>query len=315
MEEKKDFFKDYVKEKKSFSERIKEPKFWTVLVVAAAGIFLAIQYIVSSSQSLSVEELKASFEIVSIDSIWVNKEVTPYGVTIVPSITLRVKNIGEKSLRHVKFVGIFSFAENGEQMSDGFTPVFRTPLQPGETSEEILVRAFNGYKAKSKASFVNNKTVWKKINVKIFARTNAGFAELGVFPVKQEIEGLDMTALPSTGPGDAETRHVDDVLQKSVLVVWNQANWIYKQASMREIIIVPSVTIKVKNVGTSPIHHVSFSGKFEITSSDKLFSQGVTMALKDPLSPQMTSEEIQIQAEYGYTVSSMDELEKNKSEM
>ncbi|MCK4836550.1 MAG: hypothetical protein KAT17_07925, partial [Candidatus Aminicenantes bacterium] len=84
MDDQNDVFSSYLKEKKKFSEIIKQPKFWTILVVILVGIFLALQFYLSSVRSLSTEELRNSIEMVEYDTQWVNKEVTPYGVTIVP---------------------------------------------------------------------------------------------------------------------------------------------------------------------------------------------------------------------------------------
>jgi len=315
MENNDPIFDEYLKKRKTITELLKTPRFWTVLVGISAALFLAFQYFLTVRQSLSVEELKASIDVLSTESMWVNKEVTPYGVTIVPAIRLKVRNIGEKPLRHVKFVGIFSFQENGEQMSDGFTPVFSTPLQPGETSEEILVRAFNGYKAKSKTSFIENKQGWKKIQVKLFARTNAGFAELGVYPIAQKIEGLEMEAPETQAAPEADTAHIDDALMRSLLLVGNKSSWIYKQVTDEEIVIVPAVAVEVKNVGGMPLHHVSFKADFEEVGTGRLFSRGVTLALQDPLSPGLTSGWILVDAEYGYTATSVKDLEGSKAVM
>ena len=90
-------------------------------------------------------------------------------------------------------------------------------------------------------------------------------------------------------------------------------HWIYKTYSPKKIVIVPSIRIKVKNLGESPLHYVSFKGHFELESTGKPFSQGTKIALEEPLSPQKISEEIYIKAEYGYSVSSMDALERNKA--
>ena len=50
-------------------------------------------------------------------------------------------------------------------------------------------------------------------------------------------------------------------------------------------------------------------------SSGKPFSQGFTIGLKELLSPEKISEEIHIPGEYGYSVSSMKALERNKTMM
>lgn len=308
-----DVFKGYLKEKKSLSEKIKQPKFWAILIVILVGIFLALQFYLSSVRSLGTEELKNSIELLDVNTQWVNKDVTPYGVTIVPSITFRVKNTGTKPLKYVKFIGIFLYEENDKEFTDGFNMEFKEALKPGETSEEILIKAFNGYKASSKEAFFENRSGWKKIKVKVFAGTSSTPALLGVFSVKQEIEGIESAEFIEKQAGDSEKRFATEELRRSIQILRQDSHWRYKQISGDEIVIVPAIRFKVKNVGDSPLRYVSFKGNFISESTEKPFSQGIRIALKDPLGPGKTSEEIMLEAEYGYSVSSMKALEENKS--
>lgn len=312
MNDKNDIFKQYIKEKRTFSNFWKQPKFWPVLVLVIAGLFLIIQLYLSNLRTLSAEELKKSIQITWNESKWVNKEVNPYGVTIVPSISIKIKNVGKKAIRNIKFVGVFEFEESGDQLSDGFTPAFRKALKPGITSEEILIKALNGYKASSKEAFLKNKEKWKKVRVKIFAKSSAGFAQIGTFPVNQTIEGIEFEYKPESQLDKSEKKFVTDQLRKSIQIVWHDSAWVYKKAISEEIIFVPSITIKVKNIGETPLHFVSLKGNFEKEKSGELFSQGITIALSEPLSPRKTSDDIFIKAEYGYTASSIETLERDQ---
>lgn len=308
-------FNQYLKEKISFKDRLKQPKFWAILVVVLVGIFLAFQYYLINVKSLSSQELKDAIEIVWSDSKWVNKEVSPYGVTIVPSFTFKIKNRGTKNLQYVKFIGIFNFQETDQQFTDGFITTFKVPLKPGETSEEIFIKAFNGYKSSSKEAFFKNREGWKKIKMKLFAGTSSTPVELGVFPINQQIEGIDEKTVEEIQSDASEKRFRTDKLLRSVQIAWNDSFWVYKQYSQKEVVIVPSIQIKVKNLGETPLRYVSFKGIFEVENSGKVFSQGMVIALDEPLSPRMVSEEIHVKAEYGYQVSSLESLEKNKSMM
>jgi hypothetical protein len=310
-----DVFEQYLKPKSSLKERLKQPKFWTILVVVLAGIFLAVQYYLINVKSLSSQELKDSIEIVWSESKWVNKEVSPYGVTIVPSFTFKIKNKGPKSMQYVKFIGIFSFEDSGQQFSDGFIITFKKPLEPGETSEEIFLKAFNGYKASSKESFFENREGWKKIKMKLFAGTSARPVELGIFPISQQIEGIDEKKIEKIEADESEKRFNTEGLQKAVQIRWSDSFWVYKPYSPKEIVIVPSIKIKVKNLGDSPLRHVSFKGIFEVENTGKVFSQGMVIALNEPLNSGMVSDVIHIKSEYGYTVPSIEALEKNKTMM
>jgi len=315
MSEKDNFFQQYIKEKKTLFNFWKQPKFWPVLAIFIVGLFLIIQLYISNLKTLSAEELKKSIQITWNDSRWINKEVTPYGVTIVPSINIKIKNVGEKPIRNIKFVGVFLFEDSGDQLSDGFTPAFKKALNPGKTSEEILIKALNGYKATSKAAFLKNKEKWKKVKVKIFAKTSAGFAQIGIFPVNQTIEGIQLEYKTETGLDDSEEKYLTDQLRKSIQIIEHASAWVYKKAVAKEIIFVPSITIKVKNIGKTPLHYISIKGNFEKEKTGDLFSQGITIALSEPLSPQKTSEDIIIKAEYGYTVTSLKALEQNRNQI
>jgi len=132
------------------------------------------------------EQLK----IVSQNSIWVNKKISPYEVTIVPSITIKIKNIGKKPLKNVQYSGDFLYKDGGGLLGDGITQIYTTPLDPGKTSEEILIKSSHGYKASSKKAFITNKKKWKEIKVKVFARISSVLVKIGEYPIKQEIEGI-----------------------------------------------------------------------------------------------------------------------------
>jgi hypothetical protein len=49
-----------------------------------------------------------------------------------------------------------------------------------ETSEELQIKADHGYKASSKAAFINNRENWKRVTVKVFAKSSdSDYALLG----------------------------------------------------------------------------------------------------------------------------------------
>lgn len=315
MSKKNEIFEQYIKEKTTISNFWKKPKFWPVLAIVIVGLFLIVQLYLSKLKTLSAEELKKSIKVTWNESKWVNKEVTPYGVTIVPSINFKIKNVGEKPIQNIKFVGVFIFEDSGDQLSDGVTPAFKKGLPPGQISEEILIKALNGYKATSKAAFLKNKERWKKVKVRVFAKSSEGFAQIGTFPVDQSIEGMEFEHKSETGVENSEKKYISDQLRRSVQIVWHDSSWIYKKAGSDEIIFVPSITIKIKNIGETPLHYVSIRGNFENEKTSELFSQGITIALSEPLSPQKTSGDIFIKAEYGYTAPSLEALEQHKSKI
>jgi len=188
-----------LEEKKSW---FKQPKFWAILLTIILGIVLLLFfYKTVVKESMSTEEVAKSIQISWHDSKWVDKKSLPSEVIIVPSIAFKVKNVGTKPLQYVNFEAVFLFEESGENLSDGFTPALKEPLYPGQESQEIFIKSFYGSKASSKEAFIRNITEWKKIKAKIFARTkNSGYALLGIFPISQRIEGIQVIYQPEESP-------------------------------------------------------------------------------------------------------------------
>ena len=107
--------------KKAFEFEQKEPwyrqtKFWLMLVVAVAGVILALIFSRSViKDTWSAEEISRSIQIVWHESKWVDKRAKPGEAVIVPSITFRVKNTGTRPLQYVDFQCIFAFVEGGRE--------------------------------------------------------------------------------------------------------------------------------------------------------------------------------------------------------
>ena len=172
----------------------RQTKFWLMLVVAVAGVILALIFSRSVVKNTwSAEEISRSIQIVWHESKWVDKRAKPGEAVIVPSITFRVKNVGTRPLQYVDFQGIFAFVEGGENLSDGFIQAIRDPLAPGQESGEIFIKSFYGYTASSKEAFIKNSQEWKKVKAKIFAKSKGSeYVLLGVFSVEQTLEGVNV---------------------------------------------------------------------------------------------------------------------------
>lgn len=310
MAENNEIFEGYLKQH-TFKERVKQPKFWTTIFVIGVGIFLLAQWILMQKGNISTEELQKSIQIVSQESKWVNKEITPYEVKVVPSITFKIKNIGEKTIKNVKFVGVFEFTETGDQIGDGVTPLLKKPLKAGETSDEIFIKSLYGYSATSKEAFLKNKDEWKDIRVKVFAKTNAGFANLGVFKITKKIEGIKEDFKSTGDTVDSEKSKKTEELGRSIQVDSQQTFWKDKKLTSGKAVIVPAISFQIKNVGTNPLHHIIFKGTFLFEESGKLLSEGIKSAIDDPLSPGKISDGITLNAEFGYTASSKAAFIKN----
>jgi hypothetical protein len=147
----------------------------------------------SALQKASFEKIGKSLQIVEHDSIWVEKSrvLNAKKVTLVPSITFRVKNVGEEPMKDVIFKGEFLFDDTGEKLSEGTASALKETLLPGETGGDISIRSDLGYDATSKEAFVQNPEVWRKVKVNIYARQlDYEYVLLGIYPIRQEVEGV-----------------------------------------------------------------------------------------------------------------------------
>lgn len=167
-------------------------KFWASIALVAVGIALVLLfYKTVIEDTMTEQEVAESVQIVWHDSIWVDKMVRPDEATIVPSFAFKIKNTGQRPLQYVGFNCIFLFEESGENLTDGYVEAVKTPLPPGEVSEEIFVKGFYGYRATSKAAFIKNLANWKPVKVKVYAKSkNSGQVLIGIYPIQKKIEGV-----------------------------------------------------------------------------------------------------------------------------
>jgi len=144
----------------------------------------------SCTKSITHEELKSSIELLDIETRWEKKYYQPWPpkLTLVPAISFKVKNTGEKPLSYVYFNGIFRFVGEKENLGDQFlTGIHGDPLMPGEVSEEITLQSNFGVEGDNVAHFRNNPE-WKIAEVKIFAKSKGSqYALLGEYTISKKI--------------------------------------------------------------------------------------------------------------------------------
>lgn len=316
MSDDNDIFEKYLDKKKGLADFLKEPRSWVIIVTTLAVIFtiFAIYKFVIVDR-MGPQEVKNSIQVLELDSKWVESEGSEGGIKIVPSITFKIKNTGKRPLHYVTLEGIFQFEEPGNKTYfDGVAQVCKEPLQPGEVTGEIYIKTFNGYTASSKQAFLQNKENWKKMNVKIFAKTSGSgpVAIVDKYPVKQVIEGMeDLQGYESDAEKERLAQNTDRVA-KSIQITWNETKWLDRKITSKEAVIVPSIKIKIKNLSQAALQDIIFKGMFVFSESGEWLSDGLTTALKDPLPPGETSDEILIKADHGYTASSKAAFVKNR---
>lgn len=307
-------FAEHLKKKdEGLSGFLKNPKSWIILVSVVVGTILAAFFYISVILGgMSGEEVKNSIEIVWHDSKWVDKEVTPQEVKIIPTISLKIKNIGQRPLQYMDIEAVFEFEETGAVFSDGMVRILKEPLQPGEISEEILIKSLYGYAGSSRSAFMGNKKEWKKVQAKIYARSKgSGLVRIGkLYPIKQEIEGYKDPETEDSSKKEYQNENTRE-LAHSIQVVDHDSMWVDKIVTAGEVIIVPSITVDVKNVGQKPLQYIYFKGVFKYEDTGEILSEGLTPGLKKPLAPGETAVEIQIKADFGYAASSKEAFIRN----
>lgn len=311
MSENETIFNDYIHEKRSFHHFIRQPKSWLIIFTIVLVVLLAALFYKSVIlDTMGAKEVADSIQVVWHDTKWVEKESTPNEVKVVPSITFKIKNTGKRPLEYVNLEGVFEIEENGKVLSDGAAQAFGDkPLQPGETSGDIFIKAFFGYSGRTKAGIIENKE-WKQIRVKLFARTKGSppVAIGEIYSIKREIEGL--TAADQAELAGAADKSFEKI-GKALRIVTQDSIWVDRLRSSVKSIIVPSITFQVKNVGNEPMQYVIFKGEFLFQDNNEKLSEGVVEALKEPLAPGETSSDISLRSELGYEATSKAAFVKN----
>jgi hypothetical protein len=150
-----------------------------------------LSFLLSACKGVSPEELKASVEIIDVTSKWVEKTYQPWPpkLTLVPTISFRVKNVSDKPLNYLNFNAIFKFRDDQENLGDNFLAAIRKePILPGESSRVITLKSNFGVEGKSLASFRDNPQ-WKPMICRLFIQSKGSpHILLGEYDISREID-------------------------------------------------------------------------------------------------------------------------------
>jgi hypothetical protein len=140
---------------------------------------------------MSPEVLKASVEIVEVNSKWVAKSYQPWPpkLILVPTISFRVKNISDKPLNYLNFNAIFKVKDDRENLGDNFLAAIRKqPIPPGELSPVITLKSNYGTEGRSLATFKDNPQ-WKLVACKLFIQSKGSpHVLLGEYEISRTID-------------------------------------------------------------------------------------------------------------------------------
>ncbi len=178
-----------------------------VIIVSAVLLVFALQKL-GVMTSMTAEDLDESIEIINVKTSWVDKYYQPWPprLILVPSISFRVKNKTEKSLRYINFNANFRFRDDFENLGDAFLAAIRSDaIPPSGTSDPIHLKCNYGIEGKTLASFQNNPH-WKVAIVKLFAQSSGSqFLPLGEWEVSKKIdfkEPKPVGVKPEEQPGE-----------------------------------------------------------------------------------------------------------------
>ncbi len=173
-------------------------KFWlrTVLLLVFVALVVFFKFGIYD-KAFSRNELQRSIEIFSISSQWAvkpqNDDPDFKGVTLVPEISFRLRNVGRRQLRHVFLLGVFRFMTTGKFIGEGYRMVLNRPLPPGAESEPIVLRCDFGYRASSVRAFEENRQNWMNAYVDLFAKSQSSpTAPLKTFYISRRIAGQNI---------------------------------------------------------------------------------------------------------------------------
>ncbi|MDY0295943.1 MAG: hypothetical protein RB296_01385 [Acidobacteriota bacterium] len=178
--------------------RWRGPKLWITLVMLV--VFGVLYWIYSQrvvKASFSGEEIQAAVDFFAISSTWMVKEKVDNedfkGVIVVPRISFRVRNRGQRDLGPLFLLGVFSFMDTGKTMGEGYGMFLQNPLPPGGESDPITLTSAFGYRATSAEAFERNRTDWRRAYVEIFARSRSSKLKfIKSFYISQKIEGVNI---------------------------------------------------------------------------------------------------------------------------
>jgi len=161
-------------------------------LVLAFGVLAPAVLVLSSCKTPSDAEVKGSMEILDIDTKWVAKEYSQWPrpkLTLVPTVSFKIKNVSSEPLRFVNFNAIFKERDAVENLGDNFLAAIRQEaVPPGGLSPVITLKSNFGVEGRNLDDFKNNPQ-WRTYFVKIYAQFKGSrLVLLGEWPVSRTID-------------------------------------------------------------------------------------------------------------------------------
>ncbi len=176
---------------------------FTVMMILASALILQ-----TGCKSMSTESLKDSIEVIDVETTWVSKYFQPWPprLILVPKLSFRIKNIGDKPLKYINFNAVFSVKGEAGNLGDSYMSAIRsTPIPPGGTSPVINLISNFGVEGKNVKQIEENPS-WRPVEVRLFAQSRGSqFALLGMFDVSRKIDFNEAAAVEPGKPQPSKT--------------------------------------------------------------------------------------------------------------
>jgi len=118
--------------------------------------------------------------------------------------------------------------------------------------------------------------------------------------------------------GNTNKRISVDQLRNSIEISNIESIWVKNGISadkgVKRIILVPTISFKIRNVGKTELKFLSLVGVFRFYDTDKFLGEGNKMVLKDGLKPGKLSDKIRIISDRGYRATSINAFVDNDKE-
>ena len=144
-------------------------------------------------------DLRQAIDVTDISSGYFEdgKRAAGYDWHYVPSITFRIKNTGTEPIANVQFmVSFWKDGDDGEFDSVNLRAIGDTPLAANATTEPITARATVGYNLEGPRAELFDRSPYKDITVKLFAKRGGRFVPKGEYKIERR---LLMPASPPPG--------------------------------------------------------------------------------------------------------------------
>ncbi len=133
-------------------------------------------------------DLGTALSVTDVLSGWYDNGIKNGQNHLLPSITFRLKNASARAIGGVQLtVSYWIEGADGESDSRLITGIGGTPIQPGQSTEPLTVRATVGYTLDQPRAELFTHSGFKDWTVRMFARRAGNIYALGEFKVERRI--------------------------------------------------------------------------------------------------------------------------------